>query len=183
MKFRVVGVVAMARHGKDTVANALVKTCGFQRISLADKLKEEVAEHYKGLPGFDLETLMHGDKGPVQRRVLQIWGTEGRREIFPDFWIWHWCVKALAAAIEGAPGVVQADVRFHNEADYIQNMGGLLIGVDRGDFRDEDTDYTHASERDIPEVLKKCDYMVDNTGDLENFHANVEAAFRDLGLV
>jgi hypothetical protein len=183
MQFKVVGVVAMARHGKDTVANALVEKCGFTRISLADKLKEEVAEHYKGLPGFDLETLMHGEKGPVQRRVLQIWGTEGRRHIFPDFWIWHWCVKALTAATEGAPGVVQADVRFPNEAEYIKKVGGTLIGVDRGSFRDPDTDYEHESEIHIPDLLKKSDYMISNLGDFEDFHLNIEAAFRELGFL
>ena len=183
MGFRIVGVVAMARHGKDTVANALVELAGFQRISLADRLKEEVAEMFKGHEGFELETLLHGDKGPVQRRVLQIWGTEARRSVFPDFWIWQWCVKALAAAVAGARGVVLADVRFHNEADYVKLCGGMLLGVSRGDYRDAHTDYSHASERHIPEILEKCDYTIQNTGTLEDFNESIRAALEDLGLL
>jgi len=179
--FKVVGIAAMARHGKDTVAEALV-ALGYERISLADKLKEEVAGMFEGHEGFDLETLMHGDKGPLQRRVLQIWGTEARREVFPDFWIWQWCVKALACAVAGKPGVVLADVRFHNEADYVHLCGGVLIGVDRGDFRDPDTDYSHASERHIPEILAKADYTIDNTGSLEKFNENVSYALDELRL-
>ena len=181
MTFKIIGVCAMARHGKDTMAQALVDK-GYERISLADKLKEEVAEMFQGYEGFDLETLMHGDKGPLQRRVLQIWGTEARRHVFDDFWLWRWAEKALVAAVSGKPGVVIADIRFPNEANYVKGLGGLLIGVNRGDYRDPDTDYTHASERHIPEILGRVDYTVNNLGNLTQFQANVQRAISDLSL-
>lgn len=183
MGFKIVGVAAMARHGKDTVANTLVERCGFTRISLADKLKEEVAEMFKGYEGFDLDTLMNGDKGPLQRRVLQIWGTEARRHVFEDFWLWRWAEKALEAATSGVPGVVIADIRFPNEADYVHSLGGIMLGVDRGAFRDPETDYTHASEKHIPEILKKqCNDVLKNLGTLADLAEEIDRAIHKFEL-
>ena len=87
MSFQVVGVIGLAGHGKDSVAEVFVEKYGYARISLADKLKEEVAALFSQFPQAQLDMTMHGKKVDWVRRLLQVWGTEGRRDIDERWWL------------------------------------------------------------------------------------------------
>ena len=91
-------------------------------------------------------------------------------------------MKALLHATKGATGIVLADARFPNEASFVKSVGGVVLGVDRGIYRDPNTDYSHASEMHAPELLNQCDHVIPNLGTLEELHYNTVKAIECLGL-
>jgi hypothetical protein len=190
MKPRIVGITGLARSGKDTVTNLILKVGGYYRVSLADELKKEIAQIFPTVEyPFDWLNVAFRDNGEIyypndtkdpeklaiRRRLWQLWGTEGRRALFSDFWIWRWAGRAMKALVAGWPGVVVADVRFLNEAKYIHDLGGMIVATDRGDYRAPGVDYTHASEREIPEIVRQyASIVVPNKGTYEEFVFEVE---------
>lgn len=65
------------------------------------------------------------------RWTLQLWGTEYRRRSkygYDSYWLDQ--VAALSAANSDTRYVI-TDVRFKNEADWVENQGGILIRVRR----------------------------------------------------
>lgn len=188
MSFRIIGICGHARHGKDTAAEAFLQRGGVYRIALADKLKEDVAELYPDFPEFavaydELGRISYPNMRPdtdpwrkaVVRRTWQVWGTQGRRYIFADYWLWQFADRAMQKATEGFGAIVIPDVRFKNEAEHIRNTwGGIIVGVDRGDYREPGVDYTHDSEREVPEILADmANYRVFNDETEEQFKARI----------
>lgn len=120
----IVGFVGKARSGKDTAANYLVEKHGFTRIAFADPIKE-AAKHIFGWTDRhvygDLKEVVCPYWGFTPRWALQFMGTEMfRNMIRDDFWI-H---RANKTIIDN-PGKdwVFSDVRFLNEAEYINKVG------------------------------------------------------------
>ena len=190
MSFKVIGVVALARHGKDTLADALIDS-GYYRLSLADELKMDVAKMFPDVPEFQVSFDEMGrltyevpeeDIDPkilhIRRTLWQTWGTEGRRDVFDRFWIWRWSERCISLATRGFPGVVIADIRFHNEADFVQkNCKGTIVAADRGEYRAPGVDYTHRSELEIAEIIRdKANVIVSNLGTLEEYQVAVTKA-------
>ena len=61
------------------------------------------------------------------RKLLQLWGTEYRRSQKESYWSDKGREKILAT-----PGLVFIDdLRFYNEAELIQDLGGVLIRIER----------------------------------------------------
>jgi len=191
MSLTVIGIIGSAGHGKDAVCEiALSQNEDAKRIALADKLKEEVAAHFHEFPEFQLRFDRQGRisyvvpreeitpwKEAYRRKIYQLWGTEGRREIDSRWWLKEWAVKATAAVVAGFKTILVPDLRFRNEVDFVQNeLGGVVYGVDRGAYRREDTDYNHASERFIPELLGRADLVIANQGDLTDLESAVMSA-------
>lgn len=138
----IVGLAGYARAGKDTVGSILVEDYGFKRIALADKMKEALAilnpiiggnfwqdemvrlDHYQknGVVDYEKAKFDEDNHGEV-RRLLQVLGTEVGRNLFgPDFWIQQ-AFKDINWAFQTQP-IVVTDIRFPNEAAYIQHIGG-----------------------------------------------------------
>lgn len=117
------------------------------------------------------------------RFVLQLWGTEFRRRRGIDSY-WLDIVHAAVAAQPHRSFVV-TDVRFHNEADFIENQRGLLIRIRRpalelreAQEREKKGRASHDSET---ELLGRAAYR-----DIENIEGDAtvlrEAIFSALGL-
>lgn len=127
----IIGLGYKARSGKDTVAAALVERWGFKRYAFADPLKEACREIFK----LNDEQLYGSAKEKVDefwkdtpRRILQVVGTECLRKGYADD-VW---VRALERRIVNGPErCVVTDVRFPNEAEAIQEWGGIVLRVDR----------------------------------------------------
>lgn len=159
-----IGLTGRAQHGKNTVGDALV-ALGYRQVGFADALKSMALVLDPIVPagrvtgevvgcGDEYEHLSrvvntHGWEAaktlPEVRRLLQVLGTECVRDhIGADAW-----VQALARRIgtELAAGrrYVITDVRFPNEAAWINNLGGEVWRVVRPHF-DNGLPEEHPSE-------------------------------------
>lgn len=76
-------------------------------------------------PGYD--AFLDAPRSP--RYILQLWGTEYRRRRGVDsYWL-----DIVAAAIAAQPSrhFVITDVRFNNEANFVEGLGGVLVRIRR----------------------------------------------------
>ena len=176
-----IGLLARKRSGKDTVADHLVKHYSFNKLSLADPLKEAISILF----GFSDEQLYGDLKETVDptwnvspRLVLQWFGTEVFRRnintIIPtiqdNFWVESFKVK-YNALIKSDPNkrIVVADVRFPNEIRAIHELGGVVIKIERPDILDGDS---HESEKNI-DLINDYDVLLKNDGTIEQLYKKV----------
>lgn len=141
----VIGLGHKARHGKDTVAQAMLEAgrSTVARIGFADAL-------------YDYCRVEHGmttKDAPLLQRV----GVEMRGRN-PLTWInaVYWKIVDFSARWNRKTPqvVVIPDVRFINEAEFVRGMGGYLIKVERRDENDvlyqaTDRDPNHVSEAQL----------------------------------
>lgn len=141
----IVGVMGFIGSGKDTVADYLVNFHGYRRESYASALKDAVAAVF----GWD-RVLLEGRTTEARtwreqidswwarrlnmptltpRWVLQYWGTDVCRNAFHDD-IWIASLERKLTSIKD--NVVISDCRFPNEIRSLQNAGGVLAWVQRG---------------------------------------------------
>lgn len=129
------GITGKAGSGKSTAAQVLLDA-GWTRIKFADPLKDmlraiglddrHIEGHLKEVP-CDLL------RGKTPRWAMQTLGTEwGRECIAQDLWI-ALARRRIALAMAAGLSVVVDDVRFENEAEVIRELGGMVLGLDRGD--------------------------------------------------
>ncbi len=110
--------------------------------------------------------------GQSYRHLAQTLGTEwGRQQLGPTFW-----VDLLAARVRasGAKRIVITDLRYPEEAAYIDSLGGHLVWVDRATTPVR----PHASERGISR--DDCHAALDNTGPASALPAQVAKLLRHL---
>lgn len=147
--FTIIGLSGKMGVGKSTIAEQLLSFYSSKavKLSFADLLKEEAAEKFQ----FPLEwcysekgkrEAVYLSKDPMSREglplittvreLLQWYGTDVIRKKDPDHW-----VKAMRQSIStakkcGKSVIVIDDVRFPNEAYFIQDVGGFLVRIERG---------------------------------------------------
>lgn len=126
--------------GKSTVASHLVMRHGFRLVKFAAPLKDMTRAllPHLGVPASHVERYVEGDrkeieiegfKGLTTRRIMQTLGTEwGRDTIRPDFWT-HIVHETVAAHLQAGNSVVIDDMRFANEYDAVQLLGGTALRV------------------------------------------------------
>ena len=128
------------------------------------------------------ETVKHPDFGLTGREILQKVGTDLFRNNFDkDVW-----VKIMKRRIEASPetSVVFSDLRFVNECEMVQELGGTIIRLKRGPERPAFSLFNlwtwmrlftgdfHESEAlfDTPGEI-----VVENNGTLEELYAAIDA--------
>ena len=143
----IIGIAGLIGSGKGTVADILVEQHNFTKISFADKLKDGVAASF----GWNRE-LLEGDTDESRQwreTVDEFWTNETGREITPrlvlqefgtdcmrnGFYDGIW-VSLIKQEILNNPetNYVVPDVRFKNEIDVINNLGGKIWNVRRGEL-------------------------------------------------
>lgn len=200
-----IGLSGKAGHGKDSVADILVEHFGAIKFSMSDALYKEVAENFcvdeellkdrltkdKRLAAltrsssiskeFDDLLCLRGfgwNEWLSPRVVLQLWGTEYRRNNYGEnYWV-NRADVALKFAMERVvldflngkrnevPIFVNTSIRFHNEVDWIRRNGGELWRVVRTNsptLSDPDAE-GHVSEK-LPGLMP-CDRLIINGGSL-----------------
>lgn len=196
-----IGIVGFIGSGKGTVGEILAES-GFVADSFARPLKDAVSIIF-GWPREMLEgdteisrkwrevpDAFWSDKFGRQftpREALQLMGTEACRDVFHhDIW-----VISLINRSKGK-NVVVTDVRFKNEIKYIQDNGGLVIRVKRGQDPDwfEKVSSTNYLSDDIIDSLPHrsewdwvgCDfdYTITNDGTLQELRKNVENVLQSI---
>jgi hypothetical protein len=135
---KLIGVSGFARSGKDTFyqrSKLLLEKHGKKavRVAFADALKEECDEllgKYTNLSAFTEED----SQKEIVRPLLVTYGTQIRRKLNENCWI----EKVQPQVIEYLKSdyyVFVTDVRFKNEAQWIQLNGGILVNVARENIK------------------------------------------------
>lgn len=179
------------RVGKGTVADMIqgkLDADGYRvyRIALADRLKKltlDAAYTFYLLsvpePGAsfsDFKVWMNNNKENVYRYLLQGFGQMAREYICNSFW--------LDRLLEDAPLdknitriILVDDCRYPNEAEYVLNNGGLLIGVAGYNREKYETAYSsrmlldgqygkHPSVQGVAVCMEAAHCVVSNLGNL-----------------
>lgn len=166
----VLGIAGRARSGKDTVRNFIIAARGGYGYSFADPIRSML----KGI-GVDMTDPYWVERkdeiipllGVSPRKLMQTLGTEwGRQLIKQDIWL----LMARAALLKRGPGMIIADVRFENEAQWVRDQGGRILHVLRPKTKDVEA---HASERPI--AVLEVDLQIRNEGSLEDLQHVVRA--------
>lgn len=158
----IIGISGKIGSGKTTVAELiLAKDKRFESKSFVFKLKKIVAL-LTGSSYEDNITQEGKNKGSIFGKTLgelqQIIGTNVMRDNFDkDVW-----VKALFADYNPDKSFwIISDVRFKNEADYIKQMGGIIVRIEgdpAGVRANSKRDHTHPSETELDNYDFDCMY-------------------------
>jgi len=167
----VIGLAGPARAGKDTVRDIIISNIGGYRYSFADPLRAMLAAI-----GVDMsdpywiknkETPIPalGNRSP--RYLLQTLGTEwGRNLVTPDIWL---SLATNHLRLTG-PGMIIADVRFGNEAEWVRKLG-QLVHVRRSDLP-VISEYAHESETGI--LPLENELVIYNTGTISELERKIK---------
>jgi hypothetical protein len=130
-----------AQSGKSTLAGGLV-SLGYRRLRFAGPLKAMLWAFLTqaGCPTEQTQRMLEGDlkevpspylQGQTPRRAMQTLGTEwGRLTIGPYLWV-SAAISAAQKARDAGHPVVFDDVRFPNEAEAVEQAGGIVVRVTR----------------------------------------------------
>ena len=131
----IIGLTGYAQSGKDTLAGMLIGLHRYERIAFADKIRELLYETNPiiscGHTGYlkDLVDRVGWDKAKQEtqvRRLLQDVGVAARKILGDDIWIY-----LALKDVHSSDKYVITDVRFPNEAECIQALGGQIWRVKR----------------------------------------------------
>lgn len=122
---QIIGLSGGAGTGKDYIHESVLRPLGFWRVSFADHFKNWMVG--QGLGTYEE---IHITKPPHVRKLLQQEGTKLREELGPDIWtntlgVWmkHW------NRTWGLDKFCITDVRFPNEVEFVQSMGGKVARI------------------------------------------------------
>ena len=160
MGLSVIGLNGKMGHGKDEVyriAKEIVMGDPIKRVAFGDEVKAEVAAT------LNLSVEYVEQRKSLFRPILQWWGTEYRRTLFsPTYWIDKMRDRLTDQSKSG--WVFVTDVRFQNEAEMIQDIGGFVVRVDRPGYCMCEKTKDHISETDLD--FFDFDHVIRNDGDL-----------------
>lgn len=177
-----IGITGAAGAGKDTAANRLCHHHSFERDSFAEPLRDMLTALMVGHQ-IDYAHLFERElkEQPIPglgadisgRRLMQTLGTEwGRNTLHPDIWV---RLAALRLGLDRLPytspvhdRIVITDVRFPNEAEWINRMGGHVIRIER----DTDPVAHHMSEWYYGDI--KCIATLHNNAGIDWLHDQVD---------
>lgn len=191
MSGKLIGLTGYAGSGKDTFAKSLKLRGGFERVGFADAVKE-MALVLDPLLFFDtvhsghdllpLSTVVksigweEAKKIPDVRKYLQVLGTDAVRNIIgSDAWIRAAEAKVVGHLREGR-NVVLTDVRFPNEAAFVQGYGGIVVKIIRDGVEPVNS---HISDTGVDDI--KVDQIVFNNGTVDELGEKASALLWILG--
>lgn len=178
----IIGITGKAGVGKDTLAMYLASKQGYTRRAFADPIKELLNKLYGWkMEDWDDREWKERKSIPVTRRdgtviylsprqLAQWLGTEvGRNTFGEDCWIRvmeRYYYHHLDVEIT-SPGLVIPDVRFDNEAKWIQSLGGRIIRVSRPSAAPVEA---HISEAGIDDIYVNF-FLVNGGSIMSMYHA------------
>ena len=149
----IIGISGVARSGKDSLANNFVtifEALGIKakRYAFADELKREVNSFLKEKTGLDAFTQDDSEKKMI-RPLLVAYGTNIRRALNQNCWI-----DTLSQFLKTDEIAIVSDVRYENEADWIQE-NGFLIHIARLSKENNIIQPANAEEAENDPILQK----------------------------
>jgi Deoxynucleotide monophosphate kinase len=177
----IIGLVGLKGSGKDTVAAYLIKNHGFERKAFADPLKRSLAA-FLDIPYHEIESFKNSngayvttiyDDEPVKvltfREALQRYGTESHRDIFGETF-WLEATLPVGGFYKGR-AIVVTDVRFENEAERIELLGGYIVRIERESATLSEQD-PHRSEGE--QLRIQTPFIIKNNDTIDDLHSEVD---------
>lgn len=162
----------IAGCGKDTVADIICRYVSIQSYGFADPIYDMVKAGF-GIDGRSKEWQDRSKKSaPIEwlsaehdvslRYLLETLGTEwGREMVCEDLW----SRIAEKRYLESEMGLVIRDVRFPNEVDWLDRLGGTLIHILRPNHFNPEADPNHPSNQ--PLSIRSFDKVIENDSGLD----------------
>lgn len=119
----IIGLLGKAGSGKSTIAKYL-QSNGFRVISFADPIKE-LAREYFGLTTEEV----YETKPPHARAILQGLGSLIREQIDENFFINEAAMKIKYSDLQAQQFCID-DIRLASEAQFIKDLGGIVVKVE-----------------------------------------------------
>lgn len=181
---RLIGICGKMGAGKDEVAKILMDY-RFERYSFGSDLRHEIStamikgdsapeclsdEAVEAFKACDFLEVYDKPTTKRMRALLQQWGTEYRRSQNPNYW-----TDKMFQNISRASSASISDVRFANEADLVRELGGKVWLIKRPGCQES----THVSES----IPFDPDYIIHNTGTLDDLASEVKRALTIQGLI
>lgn len=168
-----IALSGLKRSGKDTIGNYLIQNYDCKRYAFADEVKRLARELF-------LEEFIQNDK-PVD--LLQ-WLGNTMRQRNPDVWI-NRLATMIQLTKDPVPNLVVTDVRYPNEVQALKNLGFTIVkvqvpvevSIER--CKATEVNFTeelllHESEQLAQSNERYYDYVIENTGTLEELYSKVE---------
>lgn len=163
-----IGLTGRARSGKDTVAEELVLKYEIAHYWFSKPMKDAAKIIFNWTDAHvygELKDIVDKKFGVSPRHALQTIGTDWGREMINDK-IW---LIAAENAIKLETRLVISDVRFDNEAEFIQSHGGVIVRINRPDLKEVQL---HKSEDGVSDEY--IDHEIDNDGTLTDLYHKVD---------
>lgn len=168
-----IALSGLKRSGKDTVGSYLIQNYSCKRFAFADEVKRLARELFP-------EEFVQNDK-PVD--LLQ-WLGNTMRQRNPDVWI-NRLATIIQLTKDPVPNIVVTDVRYPNEVQALKKLGFTIVkvqvpvevSVER--CKATEINFTeelllHESEQLAQSNEQYYDYVIENTGTLEELYSKVE---------
>lgn len=166
----IIGIIGKMQSGKSTVADMLLKKIPRSySVAFADCLKEMIIKS-----GICTHDELYVQKTDFSRMIMQKIGTEiFRNQINPNYWISgvDRKIKEIYCDYGRLATIIIHDVRFKNEAAYIQNTKGILLRVTRNTINTVNADHDSETEQNL---IATEDYIIENDNDLLQLEKNVD---------
>jgi len=166
---KLLGLTGQKQSGKNTVADILKEQLSPKKVvqlGFADALKQEIS----AAVGRDVHYIEEHKAN--FRLILQGWGTDFRRQLCgQDYWLKKMFHK-IAALPDDTHLCIITDVRFLNEADLVQQVGGKIWRI----VRTLDNKDNHPSEQELLQI--KEDHTIRNTHSLAELQHEVMLAYQ-----
>lgn len=176
----ITGLSGFKGSGKSVVAGYLEREHGFVRVNFKDALvehmKEDLPDTLKALALIHSMTIdeLFVNKPIGMRELMQNYGTDIiRKRLGEDYW-----VNEYTKTIGLMPGknIVTDDVRFQNEFDKVNDIGGVCLLIKRTDIT---TGGTHKSETEHLDF--NFDFVIEaEPGGHQDVYRQVESILQDI---
>jgi hypothetical protein len=188
-----IGLGGKLRAGKDEVAKYLAEQHDYITMGMSDALNEALlalnpiilvhtpiephwnaGEYARYRDLHDAVGYVEAKRNPEVRRLLQALGTEvGRNMIGQDVWV-DIAERRIRAELDAGHNVVITAVRFPNELEMLERLGGMSVWIERADeAREADESVSsHASETSVSAELFDC--TIFNNRGIPELHEAVE---------
>lgn len=172
---RLISLSGKSASGKDTVAQILADAYGYQRVAIADPIKQYVGELFElteeQLWG-DLRNQLDGRLGLAPREIYQRFG-DFCREIDPRVWIRRWR-RAVEEQPRAGKLVVCTDVRTPEELSSVRELGGESWLILRSNAGAPGKMEEHVTEQALTASGSgRFDVVIRNNGTLDELEAAV----------
>lgn len=140
MNYKLIGIGGVAQCGKDSLFKALsILNPNFIRHSFGDKVKEDLRPVLMAQYGVDIFNCSPKEK-EICREVIVTYANLRRDETNGLHWI-NEAESAVKKSIELNLIPVLTDVRYENEAKWIQSLGGIVVHLTKYSVKDGEKIY------------------------------------------